>query len=66
MFKTRTVCHGVSRRESPHTSRKQFFAIAEGRYVRSFTLKDKVKERESPESGVFYFQSDGDSVSFHD
>lgn len=26
----------------------------------------KVKERESPESEVFYFQSDRDSVSFHD
>lgn len=65
MFKTRTRCHGVSHRESPHTRTKQFFAVAEGRCVRSFTLKDKVKERESPESGVFYFQSDGDSVSFH-
>lgn len=42
------------------------FINAEGRHVRSFTLNGKVKERESPESGAFYFQSDRDSVSFHD
>lgn len=39
---------------------------AEGRHVHSFTLNCKVKERESPQSGVFYFQSDRDSVSFRD
>lgn len=65
MFKTRTTCHGVSHLESPNTSRKHFFTNAEGRYVCSFTLNCKVKERESPESGTFYFQSDNDSVSFH-
>lgn len=56
--------------ESPNTSRKHFFFFfltnAEGRHVHSFTLNCKVKERESPESGAFYFQSDRDSVSFRD
>lgn len=66
IFKTRTKCRGVSHLESPNTSRKHCFTNAEGRHVHSFTLNGKVKERESPETGAFYFQSDRDSVSFHD
>lgn len=55
MFKTRATFRWVSPLGSTHASREHFFTNAEGRYVRSLTLKDKVKERESPESGAFFF-----------